>query len=175
MPRHQKILVVAAHKEDTGWVKDIPEHWAPWVIKKGVDIPNVGREGATYFWAIHKLYDKLPEKLGFVQGNPFDHCRDLFARLENVNGYTNLGSEPFTSYADGSPTHSGLPVKEKFEEWTGKEFPDRIDFFRGCQFALTDKEIKQHPKKFYKKMHDEMLEGENPWVLERVVGHLWSK
>lgn len=169
----EPLLIVAQHEEDVGWTKDSP--WKTWIIKKTVDIPNVGREPATYLWAIDQLWGNLPDKMAFVQGDPFDHCPNLFEELQSVEGFKALGNERFTTYADGAPTHSGIPVKEKYEKWTGKEFPGRIDFTRAGQFALTAKEIKQHPRKFYKDLHDEMLEGEVPWVFERLVGELWSK
>lgn len=79
------LAVIARYKEDINWVKML---YIPYlIINKGDPIidpiiqPHViemensvnGREGHTFLSYIIEHYECLPDKLIFLQGNPFDH------------------------------------------------------------------------------------------------------
>lgn len=166
-------IVVGHYREDTAWTADLPPGWRPLVVTKDVDVPNEGREPASYLWAIQRLRPRArpADVFAFVQGNPFDHCPDLLAELSaGATGFRWLGPPDHVSLFDGHPHHGGLPVRAKFEAWTGRDWPGQVAFAAGGQFIVTGAELRRHPPRFYRDLHAEMLVGEVPWVLER----LWA-
>src|SRR5438067_907055 len=117
-----KRLIVARHEEDTSWTSRVPQEWEIVLVQKGRDLPNVGREPASFFWDMHKLYPKLKDDdtLAFVQGDPngngpFGAREDIIPSLTEVESFTPLGSWYCVCDGEGRPYHPGLPVKEKYE------------------------------------------------------------
>lgn len=90
-------IIVARFKEDLEWLNKLVERemWIERVIifNKGSDNisfskeslkkieivkkENIGREGGTYLDYIIENYDNFPDKIWFVQGDPFDHSPDF--------------------------------------------------------------------------------------------------
>lgn len=83
-------FVIARYREDVNWVRYLPGKVI--IYNKGndslsidnlrgnisiINLPNLGREGHTYFHHIIENYDKLTERVTFLQGRPFDHSPDL--------------------------------------------------------------------------------------------------
>lgn len=172
MARH---LVVARWQEDTDWTEFLPG-WRLHVVQKDRDLPNRGREPSSFAWAILRDYDAIDpdDEYAFVQGNPFDHCPDLLARLEEtITGYTGLGSwEPLT-HADGSPHHPGLKVAHHYEAWLDRPFPGPLNFTAGGQFAVTGRELMARPRDFWQRFYDDLMGADEsvPYVAER----LWAQ
>tara|TARA_Y100000768_G_C23940529_1_gene664892 strand:- start:68 stop:1423 length:1356 start_codon:yes stop_codon:yes gene_type:complete len=92
-------IIVARYDENLDWLNSLIET-EPWIsnviiFNKGLDnirlssinktknivkiknVPNIGREGGTYLNYIITNYERLPDKLWFIQGNPFDHSPDF--------------------------------------------------------------------------------------------------
>lgn len=172
-----KTLVVARFNEDVGWIEDVPDDWAVSVIQKGVSMPNEGREGSSFFFAIDEMYERLADDdiVAFVQGNPFPHCEHLFIALEQpVAGYRPLGHWHVVDDINGHPHHPGLPIADSWRHWEiGGEPPTHVSFWAGGQFAVTGREIKTRPREWYRRMVGEMSHGQAPWVMERLWGYVW--
>jgi hypothetical protein len=176
----QKRLVVARYKEDTNWTKDIPADWQAIIIQKQTedlpgDIPNAGREPASFFYAVAINYDDIkPDDLwGFVQGAPFDHCPNFMDKLyQEPDGYTPLGGHS-TKTADGTgmPTHPNLPLAEKYQEWLARPFPGSVEFTPGGQFMVRGRDLLKHPKEWYVKLMDDVTPAYNAYIAER----LWAE
>lgn len=94
--------IVARYNENLDWLKDIKGDIL--IYNKGdeIDCPyrihkadNYGRESETYVRAIIEYYDQLHnfDYIVFLQGNPFDHTKNLFQKLEEPmeNNYLSLG------------------------------------------------------------------------------------
>lgn len=167
------LLVVARWQENVDWATDLPPGWAVRVVQKDVDLPNRGREPATFAWAVLDMYEQIKpgDVYGFVQGNPFDHCPDLLARLaEPVGWFTPLGQATYTSDAHGRPHHPGVPVAACHERWLGAPFPGEVTFAAGGQFAVTGKALRSRPVGFYRAMFDDLMadDGLGPWAAERL-------
>lgn len=160
-------LVVAQYQEDVSWVSQYPA-WEPLIVQKEVDIPNVGREPASFFWAMEKLYG-TNETIAFVQGNPFAHAPQMV--LSSVDEFRWLGNPTYIADVDGGPHHYGLPVRERLREWCEQDWTERIFFAAGGQFLLPGHQLRKWPKEKYAGMREAMSVGENPWVMER----LWER
>ena len=168
-----KTLVVARYQEDSSWYERIPRGWSLLEVQKGREVPNTGREASSYLWAILQKYDTLADDdlMAFVQGDPFDHCPDIdiFLLLDHpTDGFRALGDYTYVSGGDGRPHHDGIPVAKRYEDWLGKPWPGCVRFAPGAQFVVTGRDIKRHPKAFYRRLLHVMHEDWNPWILERL-------
>lgn len=176
----RKILVVARFNEPVdyevpGWEMDIIQKTTPDI--KG-DMPNIGREPASFLFAIYKHYPKLVNKdvMAFIQARWDDHCPELMTKLNQpITEFTFLGKGN-VQYSDarGAPHDEKLPVAEKYKAWLGKEFPESIPFYPGGMFALPARTIKKFPREYYGVLLDECTEGRTPYIFERIWGSLWS-
>jgi hypothetical protein len=176
-----KHLVVARYQEDTSWYEHIPPGWTLLEVQKGREVPNEGREAASYLWAIQQLYDRLePDDLvAFVQGDPFAHCLDidLFLLLDRpTDGYRALGDYSFVSGADGSPhSNPGIPVSDLYEQWFESKWPGAVHFAPGAQFVVTGADIQQRSVDEYQWLYERVVQEEyGAWVLERLWPTLFT-
>lgn len=166
-----KYLIVARWNEDRNWLDHIPDGWQLVLVQKDVDVPNVGREASSYFYAIDLLYRKIqPEDtLAFMQGMPFDHCPEALRVLRDVDEFTYLNDILKRCDGTGKPDHPYLEIKELYEKWVRKDFPGSVKFSPGAQFMVSGKDILKRPRKKYKKMYEEMcLDKYRPYVMERL-------
>lgn len=176
----RKILVVAQYKENVEWTKHPAlDDYVKSIIKKEVDIPNIGREPHTFLWQTLRLYRSIrpDDEIAYVQGNPFDHCPDLIERLQTPiqKNYEPLGKSIFESMGDGSPHHRGLPVKEYYEKHFKKPFPEKVSFTPGGQFRIKGEALLSRPYSFYEHLFEDCAEYQHPWVLERLWGSIFER
>lgn len=96
-----RLVVVARYDENLEWLMDLDNpfmvynkgsEWPFNIVRK--DVPNKGREAETYLRSIIENYSKLDQfkYMVFLQGNPFDHCYDVYNKInshddENTFGY----------------------------------------------------------------------------------------
>jgi hypothetical protein len=180
-------IVIAKYNEDISWAKPFKNVI---VYNKGeinmdfqpiISLSNVGREGHTFYRYIYDNYDNLAEYTMFLQGNPFDHKKDI---VDTINKYLNK-TEPIPDFAflsdkilecnlTGCKWHGGLPLKEVYEKIFG-EAKDSLDFDFGAggQFIVSRKNILKRPREFYLKIVKLLERDVNPiegFVVERFHG-----
>jgi hypothetical protein len=163
-------LIVAVHTENTDWLGD-PHGWEPLIVRKDEHVPNVGREASSFIWAIQQLHRKArpDDRYAFVQGNPFDHCPDLWWQLGlQVKAFRWLGKDNLLCGPLGTPHHAGLPVRDSYERLLGRPFPGYVDFAPGGQFVTTGRAIRRRKPAFWEGLYEESVSGVGPWVLERL-------
>ena len=141
-------LVVAVYNENIDWINLI-KNKRIFLYLKNPDrydeiqtkfpnaiieiLPNIGRESHTYVYHISKNYDYLANHTVFLQGNPFDHCRNVLELLEPAD--IKFFGRIHTSDENGNPDHSGLPLSELYMELFGKtQFNFTIE--AGAQFMI---------------------------------------
>jgi hypothetical protein len=172
-----KVLVVARYAEDTDWTE--LTDWRVRIVQKDRDLPNRGREPSSFIWRILHDWERIaPDDVyAFVQGNPFDHCPDLWSRLlRPVTRYTPLGHWQTVSDANGNPHHHGVPVGACHAAWLGRPFPGEVTFTAGGQFALTGADLLARPIGLYRRMYDDLMEGSElvPYAAERLWGAIFG-
>jgi Protein of unknown function (DUF3431) len=153
------ILVVARFNEDISWLNEVK---IPSIIydkgelsENGVQLENnIGIDSDTHLTFIIDNYEKLPHRVFFSQGNPFDHVRyeEFFYwlgkwvepgrvqsgapvfRLAPINGHWN----------EESDNHSELApfVKQTWTELFGVDMPEMIYYPAGQIFGYSAKRIK---------------------------------
>ena len=188
-------IVIANYEEDIEWVNKIPRTLYTKLtiynkgkpknydslVKKGAKVyslPNIGREGHTYYKHIYDNYDNLADYTIFLQGNPFDHSPNIISNLNKYvnNRYLNIDFEflsetVYNCNLNGCIHHKNLPLIEIYEKLFNKrkEYME-FKFGAGAQFIVSKKKILQRPKEFYLKIVEMLDNNINPiegFVIER--------
>ncbi len=177
-------IVIARYKEDIEWSKQFPNVI---VYNKGEELndgyneillPNVGREGHTYYKHICDNYDNLTDYIIFVQGRPFDHSQNI---IENINKYINnkdldinfefLSEWIIRCNLTGCHHHHELPLIDTYEKIFGERKENmEFEFGSGAQFIVSKKCILKKPKEFYSKIVEILEKDIHPiegFVIER--------
>lgn len=148
------------------------------VVQKDKDLPNEGREGSSFLWAIRKLRPTAqPDDLfAFVQGNPLEHAPDLWWRLAHAAqeqaDFVWLGNPALSCLSDGHPHHPDIPVALSHRMFCAGEWPGEILFAAGGQFVCSGRALKARSAGEWRRMYEWSMREENaPWILER----LWEE
>lgn len=183
--------VITRYKEDVEWVRQLT---IPCTIYNKGDTPtgleadfsvrareNVGREGETYLHHIIEHYDELPDYLVLLQGNPFDHCYNLFTILEDIGQpevLVPLANNWKREVLDGEYTWDGF--KECLIEFATKLGLPRtvtLGYAAGAQYVVPRAVVHVRPKKFYEELIARLnykidpLEG---WAFERLWPYIFG-
>lgn len=177
-------IVVARYNENIEWSKQFPNVI---VYNKGnklndgyneFQLPNVGREGHTYYKHICDNYDNLEDYTIFLQGTPFDHSPNIISNLNKYINDTDLSIDfEFLSETILDCNLSGcvhdfkLPLIDTYE----KLFNERkkyleFKFGMGAQFIVSKQCILKKSKSFYSKIVEILENDINPiegFVIER--------
>jgi len=133
-------------------------------------LPNVGREGHTYYTYIYDHYEELDDWTVFLQGYPFDHSPNLLMQLEKgwleehvdfSKGFVYLSDKILECSLDGCMYHHGLPLRKTYQTIFGSiKEPFKFRFGAGAQFCVSKERILSRPRTFYATIA-KMLEYEN--------------
>ena len=189
-------IVVSRYNEDISWVKHFRENNVI-IYNKGPDnindyhpikLPNVGREGHTYYKYIYDNYDDLPDYIIFLQGHPFDHSPSVIADIHRLLYTPNLDqdfmylSSIFANYTfeKGCGYLCTKVLNNTFEKifgyknTTGK----RYSFGCGAQFMVKRETVLKHPREFYANIVDMLsysLSPEEGYGLERLHKNIFTE
>ena len=159
-------IVVARYNENIKWTEQFSNVI---IYNKGpplkgkyneIYLNNVGREGHTYYKHIYDNYENLSDYTIFLQGNPFDHSRNIISNLKKYvnNKELNIDFEFLSEMIsecnlDGCKHHRGLPLISCYEKiFNEKKENMNFNFGLGAQFIVAKKKILQRPKDFYLKI-----------------------
>lgn len=172
--RMKSTLVVARHNENTSWTKDCKADNIV-IIQKDVDVPNKGREPASYLYYIIQNYDNLEGVYFFSQGFPFDHCPNFIEELNNTEGdfrwFSNRNN--LTCKMNGHP-QDNIDITRFLKECDIEYNKDTITFNGCCLFMLSTELIKKHPKQYYEKILNAVYNvPKGEYCFERCVEIIW--
>lgn len=169
-------VVIAYYKEDLSWIEQLDTQLFKPIIyskgedKKGISLPNIGRESHTYCIHILDNWNYLSDFTVFCQGNPFDHCANFLEEIKVPHG-TMLTDDYYSTDYKGCPQHCGLDM-EKYRKLIMPEETFPIRFGAGAQFKVPKETI--HGKGFdfwFKLLHYHYDDVSFGWIVER----LWKK
>jgi hypothetical protein len=187
-PSNRFLLVVARYNEDIAWTNGYPRL----IFNKGpriegladseqIMLRNVGREAHTYLTYIIHHYDSLPERVFFCQGRIDDHLsNDTIEHFLNPAYDFVAGRLCFTKEWDsqtgrlrhygrwlemlnqGSLKAAALTYTEWFEKVLGISVGEGALYAPGAIFCVVSKNIRQHPRSFYRKLLSYLENHSNP-------------
>ena len=98
MKKIKAFLIISRFNEDISWINNYTSNYI--IYNKGENlpetykqkmVPNFGGNQYDIFNYIYTNYNKLPNLIAFMQGNPFDHCLpERFDQLIYNESYTHL-------------------------------------------------------------------------------------
>lgn len=164
------LIVVCKYNENISWLR------GECVVYDKRVTGNVGRESESFVRYILEHYDRLPPRVIFLQGNPFDHCPDLWQRLENHRGGVEaLSNMIVVDDINGCPNHCGLPIKAYIDKYAPEIKQDVFMFGAGAQYIVPRENILSKPVGFWSKIHKSHWEDQMaPWILERLWPTIWN-
>ena len=156
-------IIVARYNENINWTRQfknviIFNKGKPLGLKNEIMLPNVGREGHTYYQYIYDHYDQLDDYTVFLQGNPFDHSPDIIEQL-----YHNLTADLSTIHfkflsnkvlnchlQHGDIGDQSLPLLDIYQKlFHTSRHSMEFTFGMGAQFMVSKETILKKPKEFY--------------------------
>jgi len=150
-------IVVARYNEDVSWTKEL-KHKVTIYNKNNNEnhlfnnnLPNVGREGHTFFHHIVKNYNNLPEYLAFTQGNPFDHCTDIIELINNFNFKSEF--KPLGVLHELTMEYESINEQvTSYAKEIGFDITFPIYMTPGGQYIISKTLIKSKPLEYYQKI-----------------------
>jgi hypothetical protein len=176
MENVEHLAIISRFNEDISWVSYLK---IPHVIyNKGekipedsIEIPNIGRESETFVRYIVSNYNNLPKNCTFLQGNPFDHFRDVLEIINNVELFENfvfLADNIYFSDINGLPHHE-LNLEKILNLLGIKNNFKLFQFGAGAQFTVSRDLILNRPLDWWVKLYElHSSEPNLPWILERL-------
>jgi len=205
MNKLKAFVVVSRFNENVEWINSLTDQYV--IYNKGEQLPetykqimspNFGANQYDIFRFIHDNYEKLPELIAFVQGDPYDHCLpDRFHKLIHSEKFTLLFGD--RNYPDGnlngSPywetnnswyiheswnSHKPLCKFADFHEFANHIFIDyeplaTVSFPPGSQFIVEKERCLFYSKQFWKKLMNSICQdigmngGREAHIVERAM------
>jgi hypothetical protein len=154
-------VVVARYNEDVDWVKNL--NYGVTVYNKHAEdnelfsknLPNVGREGHTFFYHIVNNYDNLADYVAFVQGNPFDHCRNIINEINDFDFKKEF--KPLGNVVELTMEHESINQQvESFSKLNEFSITYPIYLVPGAQYIISKRLIRKNSKEFYQKILNQL-------------------
>lgn len=163
------VIVIAKYKEDVSWAPSGS------VIYDKTTYENVGRESEAFSRYIIENYNNIPNRVAFVQGNPFDHCPEFREKVRDYKGGIDFASNMvITCDINGCPHHCGLPMASYIQKYTPWINDNQFIFGAGAQYIVEKRHIISKPLSFWRKIHDShWKEPLTPWIIERLWPQIW--
>lgn len=183
-------LIVARYNENLEWLDNL-QNVDILIYNKGepiesnytvIPLPNLGREGHTFYNHIVTNYHTIDEYTIFVQGNPYDHCSnftDVFNHIIADKEHMWLDEDRIiiTNIA-GCIWHEEIPLKECHNILFDVKCDEHEFYFSpGGQFGVSKERILKRPREFYEKIVRMLECYTNPiegYVIERFNGLIFS-
>jgi len=193
-------LVISRFNEDISWINNYTSNYI--IYNKGEElpeqynqkiVPNSGANQYDIFDYIYTNYDKLPDLIAFMQGDPFDHCLpERFNQLIYSESYTPLFGDanyPHGEYHEtnnnwyidaGFNDHKPPSKFGSFDEYMNYLFEDytplgTLHFPPGSQLIVEKERCLFYSKEFWKKLMDiicveeGMNGGREAHIIERSI------
>ena len=147
-------VVVSRYNENLDWVNEL--NYKVTIYNKNqndinlfnCNLPNVGREGHTFFNHIVCNYDNLSEYTAFLQGKPDDHCRDFINEINNFDFKSEF--KPLGVTQELTMSYEGINQQvQSFSERMGFDITYPIYMVPGAQYIISKRLIHKKPKEFY--------------------------
>jgi len=174
------LIVSAKYKKSTDFLNEFPAPIKSVVIEKNKDVPNKAGEATSYLYYIIKNYDDLPENVIFIhdENESWHHNGKITSEIYYwINEYEQFGKtyhevnlgildiKKCPQHRSYHEYHAPNSVYKKFWDevmlpYIGNYEDAKPEVGRCCaQFIVSKKNIQQHPKEFYEKYYNWLIEN----------------
>lgn len=198
-------FIVSRFKENVDWLDEYTD--SALIYNKGEKlnsskheeymVPNIGGNQSDIFHFIWKNYNNLPERMLFVQGFPFDHCKkETFDKLINndfltpIEDHRHIETKEFVQliskdgiFMEYNNNWYIRPTNQTFNqscEYTGVDhlmsqiFKDYIHleyltFAPGSQYLVMKKNAFLYPEEFWKSIFLFLQKKQRPLPTEAYI------
>ena len=193
-------IVIARYNESLSWLDTCltpVQRRSVRVYNKGPDpvsfqiktLPNVGREAHTYLTYIVENYEILPERVYFIQGDPFPHL-EFSPTFEMVQKWFRAWDIQINR--DGCSKHIKQSIVDRnyrepdtdtcslnFGDWMEAHvapFRSPIQWYMGAIFGVSGENIKNRSKEYYVNLLKEFqtLKPETAYYIERCWYYIFT-
>lgn len=184
MKNEKCVAIICRYNEDVSWVNRLT---IPYILyNKGEklegfycsEIENIGRESEAFLRFIIEHYHELPQRMVFLQGDPFYHFKGLFQFLENTNKNGIYFLSDFNPVCDeiGRPHHfEQLPLKQVLRELNIPDDNDMFQFSAGAQYLVQRKYILSKSLMWWQNAYNVLkYHKTGPWAFERLWPLIWE-
>lgn len=176
-------VIIARYEEPIEWIKELKHQFV--IYNKGskinlpsIHLPNIGREAHTFLHHILRNYNNLPTYTAFLQGNPFDHHKNI---INTLNTFPQSIPE-LHCYSEGCYSLADRHLDELDSDmYKHGVFMDAIyndhftvekhqfHFACGAQYIVHKNNIINKPKRLYHNLlFNYKWQDHEPWSMERV-------
>jgi hypothetical protein len=201
-------VIVAKYRENVEWTKNIPKENLFIYDKSGeieskyIKLENIGRESHTYFTHVIEHYDKLPDYLIFLQGNPFQHLyydhhgvdpSTIHLKIKEYVDRKITNILEFCGAEHPEPLHlmSDCKMGDYIDLFFSIPLPEYVKFSPGCQYIVPKNLILKNSLDFYKNVLNMLINGKcstatgmecnsvdcemHPWTFERLFPYFFKE
>jgi hypothetical protein len=186
-------IVIARYNEDINWLTMIDTtKYNVKIYNKGenninfefIPLENFGRDAHTFLTYIVDNFNNLPEYVIFLQGNPFEHQKNVIDVIKNHDNQPfvclsdNILDERIDSWYENLveinspmtfPNMKRFGLRETANAILGDETPQKCQFAAGQQYIVNKKYILNRDLEFYKNIVKRFeIDFVLPWHIERI-------
>jgi hypothetical protein len=152
-------------KEVTEIFQENPTSYAPNILTKTKNTENCPKLRESNQWLNHitSRYNCLADITFFLQGCPFDHCKEIINLVDSIQNV----SFSCLPYKDAGKNNESM-VNNFWEKINDGVVPEKVCWAAGAQFVAHKKTILSKPIEWYKKIQQEGLKTDRSGeILER--------
>jgi len=194
-------IVIYRYNENLDWVNKLDKEYVciynkgNTVIENSIKRENIGREIETFLYHIIENYNNLPDYLILLQGNPFDHMKNINPDnlQENINVIINSNIEHIQPlfcniYYERHGDYPAIKSAQYYALFFDGIVPSHSIFSPGCQYIIPKRNILNRSLQFYTLLHNMSSNSKivdvhassfgnhpfdqtaiDPWCLERLL------
>ncbi|KAI9007150.1 triose-phosphate transporter family-domain-containing protein [Gaertneriomyces semiglobifer] len=144
-----------------------------------IQLPNRGREAATYMWHILSQYDNIAEHTLFIQADPnliFERgelsklISDRLSTFQENVGFLTLGETDILSTRDMHLLAGWPRIGQVLSTVAGQVLPDEVVVSYNGQFIVSRNRVHFRPRATYQQLLDLLQADANHWIHKEKAG-----
>jgi hypothetical protein len=159
------LVICAKYNKNTDFLKELS---IPYLVIDKTVVPNVANEATTYLYYIINHYDSMPKNIIFIhdENESWHHPGKITENIDQwIKEYEKKGSTYYefnTMVIEHPSDYHNEAEKDLWENVFTPyicSYKNATPFSGKCcaQFIVSKKQIRKHPKEFYEKYYDWLI------------------